>query len=198
MKASDLQVFESGELRVEFSRISDRWKHTIGIVSDGQFIPLLESDESPPDDDPSLTPALQELHLEGRGARIVAMLVGMSGESHWSLSAEFAPDHGRAFFDVACRRRGHNAILGSSYSAKANCVVSLNERSGIEVRNNALQPWLIVESPYPTGITGGYTVDTDQGSVSEASPGLMIGPGEPDGGASQTLRWHYTVTVLQR
>ena len=54
------------------------------------------------------------MQVEQRGAARVALLVGMAGRSHWSLSAEVVPAEQRITLDVACRCRAAGA-LGSTY-----------------------------------------------------------------------------------
>jgi hypothetical protein len=72
--------------------------------------------EGLPSDDWPPSPAFQQLLVEPRGpARHVALLVGMSGTSHWSASVEPVPGEAAFDFDVACRARQSPAKLSASY-----------------------------------------------------------------------------------
>ncbi|MBL9123800.1 MAG: hypothetical protein JNG90_09220 [Planctomycetaceae bacterium] len=77
---------------------------------------VFESIEGTPEEDWPPSPPLQELHLEARpDGKQLALLVGMAGTSHWSLSVEFDPAAGTAVFDVACRVKRAPGGLGSRY-----------------------------------------------------------------------------------
>lgn len=112
-----------GGLWVEFVWRGDRWGHRIGVTDSdrGQSPPqqlaaILETLEGTPEQDWPPSPVLQELHLEPRGnGQQLALLVGMAGTSHWSLSMELDPAAGRAVFDVACRVKRAPGELGSTY-----------------------------------------------------------------------------------
>ncbi len=81
---------------------------------------VLESIEGTPDQNWPPSPPLQELHLESRpDGKQLALLVGMAGTSHWSMSVEFDPHAGRAIFDVACRVKREADGLGSCYQSIA-------------------------------------------------------------------------------
>jgi len=127
-------IIEGGGLRVIFARVGDRFAHTIGRLapstsdlrlpisdvrsptSDARFVPLLESVEGTAGDDWPASPPLQSMHLEGRpdGKRL-ALLVGMAGRSHWSLSLELDPTGGKVMCDIACRLHAEPAALTSTY-----------------------------------------------------------------------------------
>lgn len=129
-------------LRVRFSYLGDRFGHTVELLTAAGTTPVLVSrdsenveadgaqaetpwndaetrstgtDEWPP------SPPLQQLSLErnSRGER-VALLLGMAGRSHWSLSVEpdaaSSPSAGFTF-DVACRPAGVPGWLGSGYQS---------------------------------------------------------------------------------
>ncbi|MBI3465753.1 MAG: hypothetical protein HY000_22275 [Planctomycetes bacterium] len=127
-------IIEGGGLRVVFARAGDRFSHTIGYVarsasdfrlptsdfrsptSDLHFVPLLESIEGTPDDAWPASPPLQSLHCEDRpDGKQLALLVGMAGRSHWSLSLELDPALGTVTCDVACRLHDEPGALTSTY-----------------------------------------------------------------------------------
>lgn len=85
-------------LQVRFTRVCDRFAHRIELVTtrDAIGVPLLTSVEG--DNNSAWPPSatLQQLHIErrdgvGRWAQTfshVALMVGLAGRSHWSLSVE--------------------------------------------------------------------------------------------------------------
>jgi len=108
--------------RVTFVWHRDRFAHTVGIVDNERLSPMLASLEGTDDDDWPPSPPLQNLTIEDRrdGHR-VALLVGMAGTSHWSVSIEpaAAADEMGFIVDVACRVKTQPRNLGSVYRAMA-------------------------------------------------------------------------------
>ena len=104
-------------LRVELSWRSDRYRHVLLLVSpDGSTVPLLETIEGAAIDTWPPSPPLQTLTIEqfadGRG---VALLLGLAGRSHWSVSIEPLAGEAKLVFDVACRHATKPVSLGSRY-----------------------------------------------------------------------------------
>src|SRR5436853_5119442 len=80
-------------LRVAFTRVKDRFAHTVWLLEGDAATPLWASVEGSDADDWPASPALQQLSIETLpDGRRVALLVGMAGTSHWSLSVEPAAD----------------------------------------------------------------------------------------------------------
>jgi hypothetical protein len=105
-----------GDYRLVFRRAGDRWSHALEVALDGGFQPLVSTWEVADLADWPLSPPLQQLHIEDRGsAGQVALLVGMAGRSHWSVSIELDRPRRRALFDFACRAQQRPAWLGNSY-----------------------------------------------------------------------------------
>jgi hypothetical protein len=119
MTPSSVQLLEGGGIAVRFAFHEDRYSHEILLADGSQWIPILKSVEGSPDDEWPASPPLQSLHLETRpGNRQLALLVGMAGHSHWSMSVELDSAAARVTFDVACRTRaGAVERLGSRYKA---------------------------------------------------------------------------------
>jgi hypothetical protein len=117
-------------LRVEFAQRGDRVGHVIRAIQRAESLtapPGMQSREGSASDVWPPSPPLQSIHLERRAeGKCVALLVGLSGKSHWSLSVEPVAGAAALKFDVACRLNAEPASLGSAY--------------------DQLQPDLIVES----------------------------------------------------
>ena len=112
---NDGVVIECGLLRIEFVWSADRYGHRILTSTPGGEC-ILTSREGRPDEKWPPSPPLQSLHLEDRpGGVRIAMLVGMAGRSHWSMSVETDIARSRLLFDVACRVSEQPLWLGSSY-----------------------------------------------------------------------------------
>jgi hypothetical protein len=120
------QVIEAGDLRIVFQWRGDRYGHTVERRIDGQWRSVLESLEGSSDDDWPQSPALQDLHIERRGSGPVALLVGKSGTSHWSVSVEALAGETALRFDVACRLHRSPRWLGSTYRVIAGQVPPLD------------------------------------------------------------------------
>jgi len=119
-------LFATGDgkgLRLELLRQSDRYSHRI-VSADGT--PLLTSIEGSDQDVWPPSPPLQQLSIEEiRPGVEVALLVGMAGKSHWSVSIEPLADKCGFVFDVACRLREAAGWLGSSYTQPVSAPPSL-------------------------------------------------------------------------
>jgi hypothetical protein len=86
---------------------------------------MLRTLEGQPEDTWPPGPPLQSLHLEaGLNGNQTAMLVGMAGTSHWSMTVEADRRKDRLLFDVACRIRELPRWLGSTYSHAAEPSIS--------------------------------------------------------------------------
>lgn len=101
-------------LRVVFYRRADRIAHRVEHAASGRVILAsvegTDSDEWPP------SPPLQELHLSPTAsAASAALLVGMAGRSHWSMSAQAPPEPVGVSFELACRLQARPIWLGSQY-----------------------------------------------------------------------------------
>lgn len=116
-------------LRVVFFKpegAADRWGHVIATVENAgggageggeRVVTRLVSCEGEAADGWPLSPPLQSLAIEGRPGGAVALLVGMSGQSHWSASFEALADR-RLVVDIACRLGTGGAWrLGSQYQS---------------------------------------------------------------------------------
>ena len=113
---------EAVGLQVVFTRHGDRYRHSVQLCRQGQLpVLLLVSEEGASDQRWPASPPLQQLSLEqlslepglGGDRRPVALLLGMAGAGHWSMSVESSA---RAIeFDVACRGRVADEPIGSSY-----------------------------------------------------------------------------------
>jgi hypothetical protein len=119
MSGSCEQLLRVGDLGVRFRFQKDRYAHEILLANGDKWTTVLASVEGSSADDWPASPPLQSLHVESRpGNGQVALLVGMAGHSHWSMSVELDPAAARITFDVACRTRGRPlGQLGSRYKA---------------------------------------------------------------------------------
>ena len=119
-------------LQVEFLWRQDRHCHTIGLVVDNSPISVFESMEGSSLEDWPPSPPLQQLSVEElRPKTQVALLVGMAGKSHYSISVEPAHDRTKFVFDVACRSREIAEQLGSEYLLLAGGVSSASDHDAI-------------------------------------------------------------------
>lgn len=161
------QILEAAGLRVRFLFRDDRYVHEIWRHSGSQWNCVLTSIDGSPHDAWPASPPLQSLHLEDRpGAGPTALLVGMAGHSHWSVSVELDPTAGAAHFDAACRARGFGP-LGSRYR--------------------------IVEPIDSAGLAISVSPETGAARLEEGQGELQIMADWQASPAAQTVRWRYTI-----
>ncbi len=101
---------------VQFINEADRLAHTIELVSGDRSLPLLRSCEGTDQQAFPPSPPLQQIAIQSLQQRHVALLIGMAGRSHWSVSVESDGTDRRLHFDIACRMAaGGEASLASTY-----------------------------------------------------------------------------------
>lgn len=183
-------ILEMPGMRFELLHRGDRFGHRIWTVDARRDVLLLTSQEGTPDDPWPPSPPLQELHLESRpGGKELALLVGMAGHSHWSLSAELDAAAGTLTLDVACRVRDRAGPLGSRYAtdrlwqAQLECGAFGSVVDDREYRlevDRATEPCAELVIPAPRQIAVLPVI----GPESKASP--------------RTIRWRYVVRQVRR
>jgi hypothetical protein len=173
-------------LRVTFFWRVDRYAHRIERIEGGVAVPLIDSIEGSDLDRWPSSPPLQQLSIENLpDGRTVALLVGMAGSSHWSLTAERDANDIALLFDVACRVKEEGAVLGSAYRSLvwnelAEGGVLLHRPGGIG-RPVVMEPIFVdLNSPPPR-------LEADAGAMRLRVDGEIA--------SSQTVRWKYRVTI---
>jgi hypothetical protein len=162
-------ILESEGLRLLFERRGDRYVHRVEqIANRGQSAAAVTSVEGPADAAWPNSPPFQELHIERRGERRIALLVGRAGGSHWSASVQFDVSGRRVEFDVACRVTGPPDALRSTYDVPPD------------------SPLRLVADP----IDGNYAQLIRGNDTS-----LAVAPQMPSGPWPATVRWRYSITV---
>ncbi len=153
---------------------------------------MLASEEGSDQDEWPPSPPLQQLHVEDRaGGGRVALLVGMAGQSHWSLSVEALPALRQLVFDAACRLGGsadsRSGRLGSGYRAM---IFPATDAQGV-VRLSAYgQSCLVACEPAGECLAG---------KVSVSAEGLTIvaPPDNTETRSTPNRRWRYRVTLAE-
>jgi hypothetical protein len=115
--ANQETTLEGRSLRARFFFAGDRYAHTISLTTPQGEQVLLESIEGTPGEIWPPSPPLQSLagsqELAGKrlsSRRNVAMLLGMAGQSHWSLAAElFSSPEGECWPAARLPRRNSSA-----------------------------------------------------------------------------------------
>lgn len=133
-------------LRATMTWVDDRFVQHIDWVAGAQSFRLMESVEGTADDPWPPSPALQQLSVENRSQkRQVALMVGMAGQSHWSVSIENEPEERKLTFDVACRIAEMSTQLGTQYRT-SSAITLLGEDHGLEVAVAGRSCQVILES----------------------------------------------------
>ena len=169
-------------LQVRFSWRQDRHCHTVSLLAENRPIPVFESVEGSSTDVWPPSPPLQQLSVEELRPGIqVALLVGMAGKSHWSISVEPLSDRAAFVFDVACRAGEIVEQLGSGYLLLADGLTTDGERDAVlEVEGRSLQ--------IRCDRTGQTATTVQDGPLGPRLEPASINPGG-------TTRWRYTVEL---
>lgn len=124
-KLSIAALDERGEgLILEFQKLADRYAHSIVLRNSDFELSRLQSVEGTDTESWPPSPPCQQLSIEQQDAGDVALLVGMAGKSHWSMSVQARIDEEMGpllEFDIACRLgNGVDSIdwLGSTYQVE--------------------------------------------------------------------------------
>lgn len=156
-------------LLLTFRRDTDRYRHSISVITPGGTEPWLESVDSDGQCPWPESPPYQELSIELQNDRHVALLVGMAGKSYWSASIESGVAPCSLRFDVACRLREPPEKLGNTYrllrsphrlppspganSEPHSCVLRpSNENAVCEFREQASQVSIVPRTMFATGV----------------------------------------------
>ena len=183
-------------LSIRFVWHVDRYAHTIALVEAGRIVPVLASVEGADDDLWPPSPPLQSLNLqeEATGGR-AALLVGMAGRNHWSMSAvatggERSSDPPTIVLDVACRLHQQGEALASAYRSMVAAAV---EPAGQVARLDIAGCRCELEMLSAGDATGSL-------QTSEAGLSIMAPPDESPSESSSptTIRWKYRVRRVDR
>lgn len=103
-------------MRIRFVPCGDRLRHIVEVLVGEKIYTLFESVEGDSTDEWPPSPPLQDGDITSRDDWTrIALLVGMAGASHWSMSVELAPAGDELCFDAACRHATAPGRLLSSY-----------------------------------------------------------------------------------
>ena len=177
--ARDPVTLDAGRLRMVFSRSGDRYQHEIQAAGEPRRI-LLASLEGGADAAWPASPPFQELHVERRGEeKLVALLVGRAGRSHWSGSVELDRSRETILFDVACRCAGSTGWLGSTYELPSTDAATLGRANATIVLPPDDQLQILEGEP--------HWIQTDDGCI------LRIAARRTVSRSPQTIRWQYSI-----
>ena len=172
-------IIDAAGWRVSFHSCGDRIAHTVGLVVAGRVLPLLASVEGTPDDSWPPSPPLTTVETATARGGQQAMLLGMAGRNHWSVSLVVNEAAGRLEFEVACRLKEPAGRLGSAYRTM---VAASDSSGGVEVRVDG--ETVRVEAPSPAA------------QVCITPEGLTVPVDPPDGPFPRTVIWKYAVCRL--
>jgi hypothetical protein len=202
-----LELFSRGPLRVRLCFVwsGDRYAHRLEVTDDGQEQFCFESLEGAPGEAWPPSPALQQLSFQpGVSGGQCALLVGMAGKSHWSLSVE---THESSFvFDVACRVQQSPEWLGSSYRiARLGTNGDVNEAGGSPLNFTVGAEQRLLCAPSPSAATMNLErltlmveAEANEGvAVRDDHEGrLAILPAGRIGDLPATVRWRYRLRLI--
>ena len=181
-------IDETGSgLRLSFYWHGDRYAHRVSLVDGGAEATSLLASVEDVGDDPAwpCSPPLQQLHIEDRAGGAAAMLVGMAGRSHWSMSVESRPAARELHFDLACRLQQRPEMPLSTRYRLEHAALVASEADRIRFTVGAQTALLLFEVAIAT--------DRIRCNVQPGQIGLSIAvPAVP---RPTTIRWRYTVKL---
>lgn len=174
-------------LFVGFSRRLDRVGHVVSLVEGDHCTPLFASLEGDDQEDWPTSPPLQEVHIENRGGSLVAMLVGMAGDSHWSVAMDPLAGEVGIMVAVACRIKQHPVRICSRYG-------SIWETTGPEVDREGRLIWQVGKRRIAVEVVSLPEFPTPE-TPSDAA-GFEINASVDEAPFPKTIQWRYRVRLL--
>lgn len=169
-------------LRVVFEQLDQKWLHRVALVSSQGEQALLNSVAH--DEPAAASPALQDGSREELPEGPALMFVGMSNNTHWSLSVSRTPDGDGLSFDVAARG-SETDRYGSSVTC-APCSLTETDPPRVSWGNEvALQ--VTVQGPAASQL---LAFPKQQLRVAPAAPAT------DDTAKPQTCRWQYRISLI--
>lgn len=172
------------QLRVRFHWVEDRFAHAIELKLGPETVTLLTSCEGTSQQRWPPSPPLQQLHVaELAPDRRAALLLGMAGNSHWSLSVEAERSRPELIFDVACRVHRRPEQLGSRYRGFGD--VAAHSTNELTLKPHSAQERVTVTASKCEGETR-IRCEGDDLVIACCAAGTSL---------PQTLRWKYRVAL---
>lgn len=120
----DRRLIVAGAFRLVFSWTGARWVHSLEHQARGESshrVLAISVEGDPNRDDPArvVSPAYQQIHFQGEGSELQALLVGQSGPHHFSAVFKFQERSGGDVsidVDIADRCQGLVESLASTYT----------------------------------------------------------------------------------
>src|SRR5579863_112314 len=89
-KSADAYSLRDADFELSYRYLGDRWQHGISVQHDGQWRPLLTSQEGSATDDVPPSPPLQDLRFEQLADGVFEFqLLGQSGKGVYSAAVRF-------------------------------------------------------------------------------------------------------------
>ena len=168
-------------LRLTFSWTGDRYAQQVDYCGPLGTTPLLTSLEGNDQAVWPASPPLQQLTFEERPRGPIALLIGMAGSSHWSVSVETDTARAEIVFDVACRMSQQPLFLGSTYFTTH--AVAGPQQQLVRLASGAILESLPVCEAKPNAI----------GAIEIADSDIKISAVSPESGG--TPRWKYRLAL---
>jgi hypothetical protein len=179
-------------LQVRFDWIGDRYEHSVlAHCGDGSVVALRSAEGTSLESWPASPPLQQLSFLDLPDSRRVALLVGMAGQSHWSLSVTSGPDE--LVFEAACRVNKRPERLCSEYREMAARLRqdANSARFGLFEGKCELSVSLLHPNGSSRIITSG---DRTAVVCRDAPPGVQTTTG-PTSDRPATMRWDYRIRL---
>ncbi|MGB6044162.1 MAG: hypothetical protein WBF93_13465 [Pirellulales bacterium] len=188
------KILKDRRWQVQFQSHGDRWGHTIGVWSGDRLMPFLASCEGTESEHWPPSPPLTEVHIDTSLAKPTAMLVGMSGDSHWSITVQLDTDRASLQFDVACRIKTEPPEFTGLHSGgwgMGSCYRSMI--CPTDCTNHELR---FVMDQVKLGIVTADQADVPAATIVADENMLYFSAESQPGSLPRTIRWQYRLTDI--
>ena len=145
-------ALESGPIRCEFRRQSDRFQNSLLVRIDAQWVPVLQSIEGTADDLWPASPPWQQLVEEriGSNQQSVLLGVGLSGTAHWSIAVEPLCSGLGLHLDVACKSPKTPTFIGTTFRIEPTWTLlqSLNTPTELRIACTGIRQLLVLRAKH--------------------------------------------------
>jgi hypothetical protein len=203
VQTQELVQLTAGNLRLEFSRQPDRWRHVVLVqTAMTGWQPWWESREGATDDPNPASPALQDCFLQeiDAGTQEVQLL-GQAGKNVYSAAIRFGGERQEIDFDLCLRlpaSAGVPEILSTYQTTRTDSLCTeLDESERVcllrESTGQVLE--IVLLTPLESKVPGSQ-LRLDRSAQRLEIPGAAA-EGTPSGTSRRSFRWRYRLRLIK-
>jgi hypothetical protein len=195
-KSPEAFTLRGADLEISFRHAGDRWQHQMSVRGNGQWIPLLLSEEGAADAEELPSPAFQDLRCEELpGGAFEFQLLGQASQSIYSAAVRFDDGVETIDFDVCARARA----MQSHFSGKSHYLLADDSAITVEQRADSLivsrgTAGIEIKPVAIPGNPPGTCRIMAAGTVRRVVAGCFEVPVSGGCGRGVSVRWRYQMT----